>query len=529
MKVRPFCSIIHSLLTAVIILAGISCKKAPENLQSAPSLVIQESIRITTGETFVGVSYSLSSTTFEETGLYFSTDSTNLVESRENTSKIISAKSVSGNFTATLTNQAPGTNYYYIIYIKHPNGTYTFSAPTKVTTQGYAINWEPGFSRQIKLIDILYKDVILVSPNTVNTETKNYKVTLGSIPCQLWKIAKDVNSSNYLFYVQVPAPTPVGKYRLSLAYLDKVVFSGDLEVLKGNYFYLSKVTQHPFPSTFAYFQFNNHLYTVDRGSDRKLNNWNSVTNQWTNAGTVPSEIHLTPGASGSQINNKIWFPPFDNPESFYTYTPSSGTWAKVLVPNTKNLIKTYDHFVYQEKIYCMSQYGDITNRNVLKVFDPSDKSWKVVMNLPDNVADIKGIVVNGKAYVLIVTMSSYEAGSMYWKSTLYELDLVNLSLIKKPDITWYDLPQGSLNPRLFAYRNHLFVYGGLASSYFVSTDMYEFAPENNSWTRIHLSPNSGIGGNQAFCNVFNDKIYIAFGQQYMFVNSNDIWELDMNK
>ncbi|WP_155975834.1 Kelch repeat-containing protein [Daejeonella oryzae] len=522
----------------LILICVLSCKKEKEE---QPISVGQGAISVSTEQTSAKIDYIGLGTSFTESGVYYSTDSASIAVISENTPKVISVKLDASNFAANLKDLSPQTTYFFIIYIKDAKGKYVYTKLSKLTTKGYGIKWQVDFSKTIKLIDILHKDVILIG-QPLNTDIKNYKVTLGSTVCMLWKIAKaDATPADYMFYIQVPAPTPAGKYKLTLSYLDKVIFSDDLEVLKGNYYYVSKKTQPSFPvSSFSYFQHDNKLYTIQTGSN-KIDSWNSVTNEWSFVGTAPSSITFAEGSSGNELNGKIWFPPAGSAEeAFHSYTPSSNRWEKTLLftpPNSNDMLKTYGSFVYQEKIYCMVQQirhikGNILTENLLKVFNPGDKSWKVIMNLNNSAWDYKGVVLNGQIYLLAATVIDQENASTYFKSTLYQLDLNSKTLIKKPDILWYNLPQGSINPSLFTHNNHLFIYGGMKSVGYnanVSTDMYEFAPENDSWTRIHLSHNADRGGSGMFCNVFNDKIYIAFGLRYMLDYSNYIWELDMNK
>ena len=527
-----------SILIAFLFLLTTSCKKAKE--PSIPEItVLNASVQAT--QISAEINFQLSDKSIPESGIFLSTDSVAIANNKKTIPKLKGVTaSGSGQYSTKLAGLSSFTTYWYRIYYRDADGTFTYLPVQKFITSGFSISWKADTHPIIKLEDYLYRDILLKG-KLADTDTRNYKVMVGNFECHLWKIAQE-GTDDFIFYIQVPPATPVGKFVFTVSYLNKPIFSDFLEVLKGNMYGLKNIGVHPTgSSTFYYFPYQGKIYTVRHDEDTSFDRWDPLTNTWEHLGFVPESAHPAYLGNGYEINNTIWFPPvfYNRNVTIMSYEPASNTWKDYTVFRYKSgndFLTNLGNFTYKGKFYCLSRQTLYSrnptaylNQNFLHVFNPANKSWEMVMQLDDNVEGYSAIAVKDDIY--LIAAEKVSQGSSYMLgNTMYKLNLSTKTLEKKASLKVNGLPAGSLKPSLVTYNDRVYLYGGYGSDYglIVYTDMYEYAPETDKWTRILLNQGS-IGGYENLFYALNNKIYFGFGLTSSLNRTKQMWELDMSK
>jgi hypothetical protein len=466
----------------------------------------------------------------KETGIIYSKDSSDLVSHFSTLAKL-SAKYITDDigFNFTLDNLEPYTKYWFLIYFKDHIDTITYSRVYSVCTNGFNIRWRDNFSKMA----VKGQSIYFLGDN-VDTIKNNYKTLYEGINCSLLKIASYDNKL-FEYDVLIPFSANLGHHRFEVYYKGKVVFGDDLEILKGAFCEIgSHPTQGGFSNNFCY---NNEIYVYYAPHDYiSFLKWSPQTNQWTQL-SPPNIIPSLPEyEQGYEINGKIYFPPIswntligvfgakgnDDEKYIYSYDPNLNIWEKnalITSDTVPQYTGLYSSFVYKDKLYCFIVHnnGDSKNIYLLKMFDPSDNSWKTVMDsVPFNEAwGCKATVLNDKIYVLASLVRKQEWATTYFKNELYVLDLETKTYTKKS--IWDNPDIGSINGYLFGYKDHLYFYGGEYGTGFFHSPEYrslEYDPEIDRWFPLSSCyiPTYIKSTYGAFLYKIYDKIYVGFGQ-----------------
>lgn len=487
----------------------------------------------------IHIQYKVKTIGLKETGLLFSEDSSVLISHDPTLVKLSSVfVQKDSSYSCNITNLVPYSKYWIQIYFKNASNEITFSKLYSITSAGFNIRWRDNFSK------LVFKgETIDFYGEKIDTIRKNYKILYASISCPLLEI---VPNGNQLFgyVISIPLSVPFGKHSFALYYKDKIIFEDILENLKGTFCEVVKNSKIAgFSNSFCY---NNEIYFYyGPGDFGYFWKWNPKINKFTQLSAPNLIPDLPQWEQGSEINGKIYFPPFscntayytalcaksENVEKYiYSYDPSLGKWEKnALVHNDTIPLYAglYASFVYENKLYCFvlhSVDGNKTNI-LLKVFDPIDFSWRTVLNsVPFPQAwGCKAAVVNDKIYVLSSLVSYNNNATTYFKNELYSLDLETKTFVKKS--IWDDPDVGSINPYFFEYKKHLYFYGGRhGQGYFTAPEnrAHEYAPENDKWYPLssYYIPSYTSASLGGFLQIVENKIYFGFGFSNFGGNSN---------
>jgi hypothetical protein len=354
------------------------------------------------------------------------------------------------------------------------------------------------------------------------------------------------SGGQYSFEFNLPLTAPIGDHLLSVKYKDRIIFTNNIEILKGAFY---KRVQIPklagFSNTFSY---NNEIYFYyGPGNFVYFWKWNPESGKFFQLSGPGFSPELTQWEPGWEINGKIYFAPFtcntaeygafcarsqDVEKFIYSYNPDLNLWEKNAMVNNETIPQyagLYSSFVYKNKLYCFAVHSvDGNNKSILlKAFDPSDLSWRTVIDsVPFNMAwGCKTAVINDKIYILATILKNLVGN---YTNELYSLDLESNTFTKKS--IWSDSNVGSINPFFCAYKGHLYFYGGnhTWSSPPVSEDhSYEYAPENDLWTPLSSCflpsvsyTTAALGG---FLQIANNKIYMGLGWSNYRDGNTDMW------
>ena len=520
-----------------IFLTLISCNK---NNEESPSFNVNGFLINNITANSIQIQYSINTPGVKETGIIFSRDSSLLVLHGSNLNKVKSSSVQGGQeFTCQITNLEMETRYWIQVYIMNSEDKISYLKPVTTSTIGYTLMLTPYFRRAVK------GETIVLYGNNSDTVKNNYKIFYDTLNCQLGYFMPNGNglySSDFI----LPLTSPLGDHTVTVKYKGKNIFTNNIEVLKGAFYKLVQIPKLAgFSNTFSY---NDEIYFYyGPGNFGYFWKWNPELGKFFQVSAPDISLELPQWEPGWEINGKIYFAPFTcntaeygafcarspNVEKFiYSYNPDLNLWEKNAMMNNDSIppyAGLYSSFVYKNKLYCFAVHSEDGNNKhiLLKAFDPEDSSWRTVIDsVPFNMAwGCKTAVINDKIYILASMLNSLVSN---YNNELYSLDLETNTFIKKS--IWSDSNVGSINPFFFAYKDHLFFYGGNHgwSSSPVSEDhSYEYSPETDIWTPLSSCflpsvsyTTSALGG---FLQNANDKIYMGLGWSNWRDGNEDMW------
>ncbi|RDV10742.1 hypothetical protein DXT99_25890 [Pontibacter diazotrophicus] len=529
-----------------------SCEREdPEPDQPKYEIPLNKSIVKDVTPNSVTFQYKVSAVEVSETGVYVLKDSTalNPVHISEN----LNAAEYNAQhdlYSVTVTGLEPYTSYWYIVKVVDRDGNVSFTKATSFKTDGFNLTWREGFSRKIKLKGPSYESLHLTA-EYADTDLSHYTINYKGTELTLLRVMKiEASANQYDFTIQIPADVSIGAGTFSVHYKNRKIFEDVLVVEQGDIYEAVKVAKYEHAhGDHAFFEYNDRVHIIYLNGRYRHDIWNPKTNQWEEK-PVPDEVTLQRNMEGLEINGKIYFTALSKrgfyesqtyigcQERIYAYDPKDDSWEFYPLytsSNSSESLNPYGSFVYQNKLYCFGQRvryvdGVSQEKQLLQVFNPADKSWEVVMELHGTAWGYKGIVIDGRIYIVAAEEKEHYSATVEFKHELSELNLVSKTLVKKAPLVFNDDEKGSLEPNLFEYRGHLFVFGGKSSvGYYGAgiTDLYEYAPESDSWTQLHAL-DTQLPCQSGFCYVIDNSIYMGLGLNSSLYRSNDIYELKLS-
>jgi len=438
-------------------------------------------------------------------------------------------------------------NFWFRLYVNNEDGTKTYSPVFRQSIATYQIknvnivNGKGSFNKHPKDFFMNYEggaigtydNCLMVEAVTGDLNPQNYKGTLDDVNILVNKVDPMLYPTSHKQVVfDVPNDYPLGQAIFKLYYLNKLVFTQQVNVVNGG---LLTKDQHVlnYSGWQSIFVHNNELYTFNP-NDSKFSKWNPETKT---VSTLPIP-NTTPriGAvdKAFSVNGIVYFPPanvrpwgiFDQWNPYYykevitTYEPASNTWREIELLNTQDTnldrgLEVLESFVIGDDIYCIikeTPKNTYAVRCVLKVFNVKDKSWKEYMELPNKF--YKATVLDGVVYILTSDYDVQEGATSSFKNEFMILDLKSKSLSKKAWIS--NKNAGTQKPYLTTFGNKIYVYGGQYSSGYSSLYSSLFAaydPSTDKW-----SPVSGysyftawVSQTNGFMLPIDNKLYIGLG------------------
>jgi hypothetical protein len=492
-----------------------------------------------------------------ETGAFISSDSSKLISSKiEGTYTAAVFDQQQNHYSILVESLKPYTKYWYTIKVKKPDGTSEYSKLLSFETSGFNLRWQDGFTNSVKLENGTYDPLVLEGYN-LDTDLLQYSVELGDLPIYyIFKIEKvEDNSSKHNLQILIPWNISVGKKKFSLHYKGKKIFEDEILVEQGNTFDAVKVSEQPQLSgaDWVYFKYKEKVHIIPIGSNKQLSIWDPTTNQWESK-PVPDAIEMRRKMKGTEVNGKIYFPPFAKvsvraddwagappryQEIINSYDPANDSWKSDVLyigGSSNDLLSTEDMFALNGKLYAIvvqHRYditGNSERKDLLKVFDPTDKSWQEVMqlNIP-NLWGYKTIVVQNEIFIVTAEMRSQSSATTYFTNVVYKLDFGSKSITKRAELKIGDTGRGNWGAAVFEYKGQIYLYGGEAGvGYFraPSTDLYRYDISSDKWTWLRpLAVN--LPSFDHFAYNLNGKVYTGFGYRTSYERGKDIYELKL--
>ena len=270
---------------------------------------------------------------------------------------------------------------------------------------------------------------------------------------------------------------------------------------------------------------NGKLYSVGGrtalSSPKKLYEYNPLTNTWATKADMPwSTGTERQSASWNVVNGKLYFiGGLANPAvlygEVYMYDPSNDTWTqKATMPTVR---EDYGSAVYNGKIYCFGginkETGSYAALKILEVYDPVANTWDITKaDMPtEKCFGDFGICCNGKIYAISAsnTYVGYPDAAVV-STTVYRYD---------PETNTWDtvapIPVGVAYCDMVAVGTNIYVVGGwkggnsLAQPLInISNKVYKYDTVADSWSE-HYTLQTPLTG--AACCAYNGEIYVNGG------------------